>query len=136
MQYMRTNLYSPTDSAKAIETSTPIREVLDKMLHDSQFCSKELKRFALDSHDPNNTDYPINSYVLYTAPTDLVDGKFITTHILIESKLNVYTVTIQHTHRYILIQTCMNVCISYAYIHTYIHTFYCIIIIEFLCSHN
>jgi hypothetical protein len=68
---------------------------------------------ALDSHhiaqhDPNYTDYPINSYVLYTAPTgpsdklelkhrgpyqvvnkldsiytiqDLVDGKFITTHI-------------------------------------------------------
>ena len=103
MQYMRTNLYMrtnaihPTDSAKAIETSTPIREVLDKMLHDSQFCSKQLKRIALDSHhiaqhDPNNTDYPINSYVLYTAPTDLVDGKFITTHIHIESKLNVYTV--------------------------------------------
>ena len=29
--HMQTNLYSPTDSAKAIETSTPIKEVLDKM---------------------------------------------------------------------------------------------------------
>jgi hypothetical protein len=70
-------------------------------------------RSSLDSHrtaqhDPNYTDYPINSYVLYTAPTgpsdklelkhrgpyqvvnkldsiytiqDLVDGKFTTTHI-------------------------------------------------------
>ncbi len=108
-------LYSPTDSAKAIETSTPIREVLDKMIARQSTMLKVAQKTqsALDSHriaqhDPNYTDYPINSYVLYTAPTgssdklelkhrgpyqvankldsiytiqDLVDGKFITTHI-------------------------------------------------------
>jgi hypothetical protein len=30
--HMQTNLYSPTDSAKAAEMSAPIREVLDKMI--------------------------------------------------------------------------------------------------------
>jgi len=30
--HMQTHLYSLTDSAKAIETSAPIREVLDKMI--------------------------------------------------------------------------------------------------------
>ena len=113
--HMQTNLYSPTDSAKAIETSTPIREVLDKMIARQSTLLKVAQKTqsALDSHrialhDPNYTDYPINSYVLYTAPTgpsdklelkhrgpyqvvnkldsiytiqDLVDGKFITTHI-------------------------------------------------------
>ena len=104
-------LYSPTDSAKAIETSTPIREVLDKMIARQSILLKAAQKtqFALDSHhDPNYTDYPINSYVLFTAPTgtsnklelkhrgpyqvvnkrdsiytiqDLVDGKLITTHI-------------------------------------------------------
>ena len=59
-------------------------------------------QFTLDSHhiaqhDPNYTDYPINSYILFTAPTgtsdklelkhrgpyqvvDKLDGKLITTH--------------------------------------------------------
>ena len=113
--HMQTNLYSPTDSAKAIETSTPIREVLDKMIARQSILLKAAQKTqsALDSHriaqhDPNYTDYPINSYVLYIAPTgpsdklelkhrgsyqvvnkldsiytiqDLVDGRFITTHI-------------------------------------------------------
>ena len=113
--HMQTNLYSPTDSAKAIETSTPVREVLDKMIARQSILLKAAQKTqsSLDSHriaqhDPNYTDYPINSYVLYTAPTgtsdklelkhrgpyqivnkldsiytiqDLVDGKFITTHI-------------------------------------------------------
>ncbi len=57
--HMQTNLYSPTDSAKAIETSTPVREVLDKMIDSHRIAQ----------HDPNYTDYPINSYVLHTAPT-------------------------------------------------------------------
>jgi hypothetical protein len=112
---MQTNLYSPTDCAKAIETSTPIREVLDKMIARQSILLKVAQKTqsALDSHhitqhDPNYTDYSINSYVLYTAPTgpsdkfelkhrgpyqvvneldsiykiqDLVDGKFITTDI-------------------------------------------------------
>ena len=48
--------------------------------------------FHIAQYDPNYTDYPINSYVLYTVQVvnkldsiytiqDLVDGKFITTHI-------------------------------------------------------
>ena len=112
---MQTNLYSPTNSAKAIETGTPIREVLDKMIARQSILLKAAQKtqFTLDSHhiaqhDPNYTDYPINSYVLYTAPTgtsdklelkhrgpyqvvnkldsiytiqDLVNGKLITTHI-------------------------------------------------------
>ena len=113
--HMQTNLYSPTNSAKAIETGTPIREVLDKMIARQSILLKAAQKtqFTLDSHhiaqhDPNYTDYPINSYVLYTAPTgtsdklelkhrgpyqvvnkldsiytiqDLVNGKLITTHI-------------------------------------------------------
>jgi len=74
--HMQTNLYSPTDSAKAIETSTPIREVLDKMIAWQSILLKVAQKTqsALDSHriaqhDPNYTDYPINSNVLYTAPT-------------------------------------------------------------------
>jgi hypothetical protein len=74
--HMQTNLYSPTDSAKAIETSTPIRVVLDKMIARQLILLKVVQKTqsALDSHhiaqhDPNYTDYSINSYVLYTAPT-------------------------------------------------------------------
>ena len=56
---MQTNLYSPADSAKAIETSSPIREVLDKMIARQSIFSKT--QSALDSHhiaqhDPNYTD--------------------------------------------------------------------------------
>jgi hypothetical protein len=113
--HMQTNLYSPTDSAKAIETSTPISEVLDKMTAQQSILLKAAQKTqsTLDSHHiaqhaPNYTDYPINSYILYIVPIgpsdklelkhrgpyqvvnkldsiytiqDLVDGKFITTHI-------------------------------------------------------
>jgi hypothetical protein len=72
--HMQTNLYSPTDSAKTIETSTTVREVLHKMIARQSILLKaaEKTRSSLNSHriaqhDPNYTDYPINSYVLYTA---------------------------------------------------------------------
>ena len=50
--HMQTNLYSPTDSAKAIETSTPIREVLDKMIARQSILLKAAQKTqsALDSH--------------------------------------------------------------------------------------
>ena len=103
---MQTNLYSQTNSAKAIETGIPVREVLDKMIarHSILLKAAQKTQFTLDSHhiaqhDPNYTDYPINSYVFINAPTgtsdkpelnkldsiytiqDLVDGELITTHI-------------------------------------------------------
>lgn len=78
------------------------------LLKAAQKTQSSLDSHRIAQHDPNYTDYPINSYVLYTAPTgpsdklelkhrgpyqvvnkldsiytiqDLVDGKFITTHI-------------------------------------------------------
>ena len=69
---MQTNLYSPTDSGKATETGTPVRGVLDKMIARQSILLKAA--FALDlhhiaQHDPNYTDYSINLYVLFTAPS-------------------------------------------------------------------
>ena len=63
--HMQTNLYSPTDSAKAIETSTPIREVLDKMIARQLILLKAAQKTqsSLDSH--RIAQHPINSYVLY-----------------------------------------------------------------------
>jgi hypothetical protein len=46
---MQTNLYSPTDSAKAIETSTPIREVLDKMIARQSILNISSGSFIKDS---------------------------------------------------------------------------------------
>ena len=73
--HMQMNLYSPTDSAKALETSTPIREVLDKMIARQSILLKAAQKTqsALDSHhiaqhNPNYTDYPINSYVFFYHP--------------------------------------------------------------------
>jgi hypothetical protein len=61
---MQTNLYSPTDMSETIETSTPIREVLDKMIARQSILIKAAQKTqsALDSHhiaqhDPNYTDY-------------------------------------------------------------------------------
>ena len=61
--HMQMYLYSPTDSAKAIETSAPIREVLDKMIGRQSILHKAAQKIqsALDSHhiaqhDPNYTD--------------------------------------------------------------------------------
>ena len=102
-------------TAKSIETGTPVRGALDKMIARQSILLKAAQKtqFTLDSHhiaqhDPNYTEYPIISYVLFTAPTgtsdklelkhrgpyqvvnkldsiytiqDLVDGKLITTHI-------------------------------------------------------
>ena len=44
---MQTNLYSPTDSTKTIETSTPIREVLDKMIARQSTLLKAAQRLSL-----------------------------------------------------------------------------------------
>ena len=77
---MQTNLYSPTNSAKAIETGITVRDVLDKMIARQSILLKAAQKtqFTLDSHhiaqhDPNYTDYPINSDVLFTAPTGTSD---------------------------------------------------------------
>ena len=113
--HMQTNLYSSPDSVKATGTGVQLREVLDKMIARQSLLLKVAQKTqsTLDSHhiaqhDPNFTDYPINSYVLFTSPNgpgdklelkhkgpyqvvnkldsiytiqDLVDGKLITTHI-------------------------------------------------------
>ena len=50
--HMLTNLYLPTDRAKAIETRTPIREVLDKMIARESILLRVAQKTqsALDSH--------------------------------------------------------------------------------------
>ena len=50
--HLQKNLDSPTDSAKAIETGTPEREVLDKMVARQSILLKAAQKtqFTLDSH--------------------------------------------------------------------------------------
>jgi len=74
--HMQTNLFTPTDSVKTMDSSTLVREVLDKMIARQSMLLKAVQKTqsVLDSHHiaqhhPNYTDYPINSYVLFTAPT-------------------------------------------------------------------
>jgi len=60
---MQPNLYTPTDIAKAVDMSTPVREVLDKMiarqsilLKAAQKTQSVLDLHHIAQHNPNYTD--------------------------------------------------------------------------------